>query len=81
MAIFMQKKEKEIVNHIKLHVDLVLETVKSFIDAFNLYIDGDKIKSKERTKQSHKLEAQADEYRRRVNREMFEGAFMPSIRG
>ena len=80
MNIFVQKKEKEIVNHIKLHVDLVSETVESFIDALYLYLDGEKEKSQGHTKQTHKLEAQADEYRRKADREMFEGAFMPSIR-
>ena len=80
MNIFIQKKEKEIVDHIKLHVDLVSETVESFIDALYLYLDGEKIKSQAHTKQTHKLESQADDYRRKVNREMFEGAFMPSIR-
>jgi len=80
MPIFIQKKEKEIVEHIKLHADLVEETVKSFVAALDLYLDREKQKSQEFTKQSHKLEAQADEYRRKIDREMYEGAFMPSIR-
>lgn len=80
MPIFIHKKEKTIVEDIKKHADLVAETVKTFIKAFNFYLDGKKEQSKSETKMVHKLEAQADEYRRKIDREMYQGAFMPSIR-
>jgi len=80
MALFIQKREKSIVDDIKKHADTVAETVKNFVEALNLYLDGDKEKSQEQTKLVHKLEAQADDYRRKIDREMYEGAFMPSIR-
>jgi len=80
MPIFIHKKEKTIVEDIKKHADLVAETVKTFIKAFNYYLDGKKEQSKAETKMVHKLEAQADEYRRKIDREMYQGAFMPSIR-
>jgi len=80
MAIFIHKKEKMIVEDIKKHADLVHDTVKGFITALNLYLDGEKKKSQDHTKVVHKLEAEADDYRRKIDREMYEGAFMPSIR-
>ncbi len=80
MPLFIQKREKAIVEDIKKHAEIVADTVKSFIKALDHYLDGEKDKSKEETKIVHKLEAEADEYRRKIDREMYEGAFMPSIR-
>jgi len=80
MIIFSQKNEKEIVDNIKKHADLVAETVRTFIDAFNTYLDGQKDKSSELTKKVHKIEKEADYYRREADRKMFQGAFMPAIR-
>jgi len=80
MIIFSQKKEKEIVDGIKKHADLVAETVRTFIEAFITYLDGEKDKSTELTKKVHKIEKEADFYRREVDRKMYHGAFMPAIR-
>jgi len=80
MALFIQKREKKIVEDIKKHADTVSDTVKRFVKSLDLYLDGHKEESQEETKQVHKLEAEADEYRRKIDREMYEGAFMPSIR-
>jgi len=80
MSLFIQKREKSIVEDIKHHADTVAETVKSFVKALELYLDGNKTESQEQTKHVHKLEAKADDFRRKIDREMYEGAFMPSIR-
>ena len=80
MALFIQKKEKKIVEDIKKHASTVADTVKSFMKALDLYLDGNTDESQNQTKHVHKLEAEADDYRRKIDREMYEGAFMPSIR-
>ncbi|HEB30345.1 MAG TPA: DUF47 family protein [Spirochaetes bacterium] len=80
MGIYIHKKEKHIVENIKKHADLVLETVKEFLLALNCCMDGDMEKTKHYTKLTHKREKEADQYLREINKEMFEGAFMPSIR-
>lgn len=80
MPLFIHKKEKHIVEAIKKHVDLVGETVKAYISALESYLDGEKEKSKEYTKRVHKVEEEADDYKRKIGREMYQGAFMPSIR-
>ncbi|UCB44978.1 MAG: DUF47 family protein [Spirochaetota bacterium] len=80
MAIFIHRKERHIVEDIKRHVDLVVDTVKEYIHALNLYLDGHKDESKEYTKKVHKVEEEADSYKRKISKEMFEGAFMPSLR-
>jgi predicted phosphate transport protein (TIGR00153 family) len=80
MALFIHKKERFIVDNIKLHVDLVVETVKEYIEALNLYLEGKKEESKEYTKKVHKVEEKADEVKRKISMEMYKGAFMPSLR-
>lgn len=80
MPLFIHKKEKHIVELIKKHADQVVETVGLIRQAIDLYLDGDKEESKKYTKMVHKAEEKADIIEREVDKEMFEGAFMPSIR-
>jgi predicted phosphate transport protein (TIGR00153 family) len=80
MGLFIHKREKHIVNNIKRHADLVAETVKVFLKALSYYIDGDLEKSKILTMETHNREKEADHYKREINKEMYEGAFMPSVR-
>jgi predicted phosphate transport protein (TIGR00153 family) len=80
MGIYIHKKEKHIVENIKKHVELVNETVQEFVRAINCCMDGDIEKTNYYTKLIHKREKEADHYLREINKEMFEGAFMPSVR-
>jgi len=80
MALFIHKKERYIVENIKQHVDLVVETVKEYVNALDLYLEGKKEASKEYTKRVHKVEEQADSVKRKISLEMYKGAFMPSLR-
>ena len=65
---------------IKKHVDLVVETVCLTMEAFYTFLDGNKEKSAEYTKQVHSKEHEADTIQHEIDTEMFGGAFMPSIR-
>ena len=67
MALFIHRKERHIVEDIKRHVDLVVETVKEYIHALNLYLDGRKDESKEYTKRVHKVEEEADSYKKKIS--------------
>lgn len=80
MALFIHKKERYIVENIKQHVDLVVETVKEYVNALYLYLEGKKEASKEYTKRVHKVEEEADSVKRKISLEMYKGAFMPSLR-
>jgi len=80
MALFVRRKEKHIVDLIRKHMDLVVETVKNFDVALNFYLEGEKEKSREYTRIVHKLEGEADIVEREIDKEMYGGAFMPSIR-
>lgn len=80
MSFRIHKKEKHIVENIKRHVDFVVETVKEFVSALIYRLDGDIEQSKHYTKLIHKREKEADSCMREINKEMFQGAFMPSVR-
>jgi len=80
MGIIVHRKEKHIVENIKRHADTVADTVKEFLKALNSYLEGDVEKTSMYTKNTHKKESEADDLRREVSKEMYEGAFMPSIR-
>ena len=80
MSFFIHKKEKHIVEQIKQHVELIVETVYLTCKALNLLLDGKKEESMEYTKKIHKKEHEADTVQREIDKEMFGGAFMPSIR-
>jgi predicted phosphate transport protein (TIGR00153 family) len=80
MPILIQKKEKPIIELIKQHADKVLETVGAARTAFSLYFDGKIEESRKYTKEIHDLEREADIIEKKIEKEMFEGAFMPAIR-
>lgn len=80
MSFFIHKKEKHIVELIKKHVDIVAETVNLACKALDLLLDGKTEASMEYTKKVHKKEHEADTIQREVDKDMFGGAFMPSIR-
>ncbi len=80
MGIIIHRKEKHIVENIIKHADTVSDTVKEFLKALDSYLEGDVEKTAMYTKNTHKKESEADDLRREVSKEMYEGAFMPSIR-
>jgi predicted phosphate transport protein (TIGR00153 family) len=80
MSFFIHKKEKHIVENIKKHADTVVETVSLAQLALEMLLEGKREESTEYTKKVHKKEHDADVIRREIDKEMFGGAFMPSIR-
>jgi predicted phosphate transport protein (TIGR00153 family) len=80
MAFYIHKREKHIVQRIKTHTDMVVETVYLVRDALNLLIEGKKTDLPECTKKVHAKEHEADIVQREIDAEMYGGAFMPSIR-
>jgi predicted phosphate transport protein (TIGR00153 family) len=80
VSIFIQKKEKPIVELIEQHANKVLETVGAAREAFVFYIDGEQEESRRLTKKIHECERHADIIERKIEKEMFEGAFMPAVR-
>ncbi len=80
MPLFIHKKERHIVELIKRHVDKVVETVYLVQQALSMLLEGKKEESTAYTKRVHENEHEADIVRREIDKEMFNGAFMPSLR-
>ncbi|GEM_PF-922215 len=80
MAFIIHKKEKHIVQMIRKHVHTVVETVYLVCRALDLLMEGKQAECVEVTKKIHKKEHEADIIQRDIDKEMFGGAFMPSIR-
>ncbi len=77
---FGRKKEKQVNQDIKKHLLVVIDTVKSMVDAVDAYLKGKTEESDSRAYATHNLESKADELRRKIIADMYKGAFFPSIR-
>jgi len=74
------KKEERIIELIKNHLDLVERTIESLRDYLNMYFsDGEKATVIYERIQT--LESDADRVRRKVETDMYSGAFLPNFRG
>jgi predicted phosphate transport protein (TIGR00153 family) len=77
---FSRKKEKKVKQHIKEHLLIVSETVKSMVDTVDSYVNGKVEESRDRAFATHKLESEADSLRREIIATLYKGAFFPAIR-
>jgi len=74
------KKEERIIEFIKNHLDLVERTIESLRDYLNMYFsDGEKATVIYERIQT--LESDADRVRRKMETDMYSGAFLPNFRG
>ena len=74
------KKEERIIELIKNHLDLVERTIESLRDYLNMYFsDGEKATVIYERIQT--LESDADRVRRKMETDMYSGAFLPNFRG
>jgi len=74
------KKEERIIELIKNHLDLVEKTIESLRDYLRMYFsDGEKATVVYERIQT--LESDADRVRRKVETDMYSGAFLPNFRG
>ena len=80
MSLYIQKRERPIIELIREHADKVLETVGAAREAFEFYLDGNAGESSRLTEKIHECEKEADAIEWKVEIAMFGGAFMPSIR-
>ncbi|HIP92578.1 MAG TPA: TIGR00153 family protein, partial [Thermotoga sp.] len=79
MWIFGRKEEK-IIELIKNHLDLVEKTIESLKDYLKMYFS-DSEKATVIYKKVLNLESDADRVRRKVETDMYSGAFLPNFRG
>lgn len=74
------KKEEKIIELIKNHLDLVEKTIESLRDYLKMYFS-DSEKATVMYKKVLNLESDADRVRRKVETDMYSGAFLPNFRG
>ncbi|OAA30689.1 hypothetical protein AT15_09675 [Kosmotoga arenicorallina S304] len=79
--LFLGKKEILIIELFKEHLDAVEKTIESLEKYISKMLDKDPEKVKESYDEVHKSETEADSIRRKVESEMYQGAFLPNFRG
>lgn len=75
----MGKKEAQVRDGVLEHLEAVQRTVTALGETTTLYLDGDD-DFVDRARRVHDLETEADTIRKRTERVLFEGAFLPSHR-
>jgi len=74
------KKDQEVRQDILMYCELIGRTVDEFARMIREYIDWNK-HFKQQSQKVHRMEAEADEMRRSIEKAMFAGAFLPAYRG
>lgn len=79
MKLFFGKKEKKIINMFKDHLEKVEEGIELLDDLVHAYIKKENFK--QLCEKISQIENQADILRRDIEKEMYNGGFLPNFRG
>ena len=79
--LFIGKKEEKIIEKFKEHLESVDETLRSFEDFMNAYLDDNCEAAETCAEDTIQLESKADSLRRETETLMYSGAFLPNFRG
>jgi predicted phosphate transport protein (TIGR00153 family) len=74
------KKEKEVIELILKHVDVVEECLITTMETIDAYLKGEKDKAKKLSLQTDKIESNADLIRYEIRDKLYFGAFLPNLR-
>jgi len=74
------KKEKEVIELISKHVDVVEECLITTMETIDAYLKGEKDKAKKLSLQTDKIESNADLIRYEIRDKLYFGAFLPNLR-
>ena len=74
------KKEKEVIDLILKHVDVVEECLVTAMETIDAYLKGEKDKAKKLSHQTDKIESNADLIRYEIRDKLYFGAFLPNLR-
>lgn len=74
------KKEKEVIELISKHVDVVEECIDTAMETIEAYLKGEKDKAKKLSLQTDKIESNADLIRYEIRNKLYLGAFLPGLR-
>ena len=78
MALF--KKEKEVIELIIKHLDVVEDCAKTSLDAGEFYLQDDISQAKDHARKSQGLESEADLIRHDIRDKLYSGAYLPLLR-
>ncbi len=74
------KKEKEVIELILRHADIVEECMQTAMKTIDTYLKGEKEKAKILSQETDKIESQADLVRYEIRDKLYTGAFLPRLR-
>jgi len=74
------KKEKEVIELISKHVDVVEECLMIAMETIDAYLKGEMDKAKKLSLQTDKIESNADLIRYEIRDKLYFGAFLPNLR-
>lgn len=80
-SLFGKSKERETIEYVKEHIGHVYDTVASLKDVFNALEKGDEAGLEDSRAKVDSIEKKADDARRRIEEELYSGAFLPVSRG
>jgi predicted phosphate transport protein (TIGR00153 family) len=75
------KKEKEVIEFIVKHVDLIERSVKSALKTIESYLDDDISQAKVFARNTRNQESEADTIRFEIRDKLYSGAYLPLLRG
>ena len=77
---FLFKKEKEVVDLLLKHLDVVEVCLTTGIKTIQTYLKGDTKEAKELAKEVDKIESEADLIRYEIRDKLYAGAYLPRLR-
>ena len=77
---FLFKKEKEVVELLIKHIEIVEECLTMAIKTVQIYLQGNTNEAKEMAKKVDGIESEADEVRYEIRDKLYAGAYLPRLR-
>ncbi len=74
------KKEKQVIEYILKHLDLVVESLKTGINAIEHYLEDDISEAKVLSRKVRSIESEADIVRYNIRDKLYSGAYLPLLR-
>ncbi|MGD9413957.1 MAG: DUF47 family protein [Desulfobacterales bacterium] len=75
------KKEKEVIEFIIKHVDLIEQSINSALKTIEFYLDGKISDAKVSARETRAQESEADLIRHEIRDKLYSGAYLPLLRG
>jgi predicted phosphate transport protein (TIGR00153 family) len=74
------KKEKEVIELILKHLDMIEDTIRDGLKTIELYLDGNISEAKVWSRRTRNTESEADSIRYEIRDKLYSGAYLPLLR-